>query len=109
MWRPGKRRAEFRASVSEVLRDDMLWRRQMLGARPPRKLRYGKGGGFAWHPRLLLPREKALSMGRGAVCAVCAMYADSSGSRVWGAFLGDAYIKAKWSKTEMREGINWKE
>ena len=45
-------------------------------------------------------------MGRGGACTV---YTEASGTRGWGATLGAAFIRCAWPKTEMREGVNWKE
>ena len=104
--RAGKKRAEPQAVVSEVLRNDMLRRRQMLSARSAKKLHYSKEGGFVWHPRPPQLRESALSIGQDAVCAV---HTDASGLRGSGFAFGDAYIQGEWSKTEMCEGINGKE
>ena len=42
----------------------------MLWPRPPKKLQFGKSGGFVWPLRLPLLREHALSMGQEAVGAV---------------------------------------
>ena len=87
MWRTGRERAESRAVVTEILRDDMLWWRQMLNDRRSKKLHYGREGVSARHPRLPLARQRALSRGQDAVCAV---YAEASGSRGLGASVGDA-------------------
>ena len=57
MWRTGKTRAASRTVLAEDLRNDMLRWRQMLNARPAKKLHYGAEGGFARHPRLPELRE----------------------------------------------------
>ena len=41
--------------------------------------------------------------------AVSVIYTDASSSHGWGAAWGDRCILGKWSKLELREGINWKE
>ena len=86
LWRTGKKRAESRSAATEVLREDMPWRWQMLNARSTKELRYGTVGAFSWRPRRSLLREGALSMGQDAVCAV---YTDAPGSRGRGASFGD--------------------
>ena len=41
--------------------------------------------------------------------SVVTLYTDASGRHGWGATLGDLFIQGRWSKFELREGINWKE
>ena len=41
--------------------------------------------------------------------SVVTIYTDASGHHGWGATLGDRFIQRKWSKRELKEGINWKE
>ena len=45
-------------------------------------------------------------MGREAACAI---FTDASGSREWGATLGEHFLEGRWPKGASREGINWKE
>ena len=78
----------------------------MLAARPTRELQFGKGGGFAWRPRLPSLHKQAVHMGSDAVAAI---YADASSLRSWGAVFRDLYTQGKWSKLDRREGINWQE
>ena len=104
--RNGKGRAESEAVTSDGLRNDLPWRRKMLGARPTKKILYGANVGFVWYPRLPQWRERAPDLGRGAVCTGSAV---ASATLCWGASLGDAYIQGVWPKTDMRGGINLKE
>ena len=57
VWRAGEGRAESQAVVSEALRNNTLGGWKMLSARPPKKVHYGRDGGFAPHPRLPRLRE----------------------------------------------------
>ena len=80
-------------ALSEAIASDVLWRRKMLNARPAKNFLCGATGGLIWNPRLPHLRERALDVGRGAVCTV---FTDASGA-------------CDWPKTELREGANWQD
>ena len=93
-------------ALSEAIASDVLWRRKMLNARPAKNFLCGATGGLVWNPRLPHLRERALDVGRGAVCTV---FTEASGACDWGAPLGEALIHGVWPKTELREGANWQD
>ena len=105
-WRPGDARADSQSGVTEELRRDMLRWRKGLGSRGAQGLHFADHWGFVLRPRSRGLRDKALSIGSEAACAV---YVDAAGSRGWGASLGDSCIQGVWSEVAMREGVNWQE
>ena len=100
------RRANAQAVVAEQLRNDMLLRREMVSARPSKKLQFGGGGGFVWRPRLPSLRKQASFKSPDAVSTV---YTDASCLNCSGAVPGDRFNQSKWPKMGLREGINWEE
>ena len=76
--RVGEGRAEVQVSAAEELRDDMVWWWRSLMSRLAKSLQFADCGGFVWRPRLRDLREKALSTGPEAACAI---YTDSAGTR----------------------------
>lgn len=89
-------------AVTEGLRNDTVWWREAVESRPSTSLHFAECGVFVWDPS----RNKALSTGPDAVCAI---YTDAAGTRGWGASLGDSFIQGAWPKVAKRDGINWKE
>ena len=106
LWRAGARSPSVSVAIPEDLRNDMVWWWRMLERRPAKNVQFCESGGFAWHARLPRLRELALAMSETSVVT---LYTDASGRRGWGATLGDLFIQGRWSKLELREGINWKE
>ena len=106
LWRAGVRSPSTTVAISETLRNDMVWWWKMLEHRPPKNIQFCSSGGFVWRARLPRLRELALSMSETSVVTI---YTDASGAHGWGATLGDRFIQGKWSKSELKEGINWKE
>ena len=90
--------------MTEQLRDGMLWWRNVLSARPAKKLRFGKDGGFARRPRLPSLHKQALLVGPDAAGAI---YTDASSLRGWGEAFRDLCIQGEWSKLDRSGGVNW--